>query len=167
MQNAYFEEKGYDLRVDPIGLVPQEHLGPVRMRHHLNEAVSRAQMLQKSNEVLSQDPAHILEALTRNQAVFSQKNVETFLKKHVPLEKREQVLEGVLNHASLIPLYDKDISQKTAYFTTQEVRAEEEKLLRFVDKIAKRPAPTLSPEAIAKGIEGRALNKEQHKAGRL
>ena len=35
LQNTYFQEKGYDLCVDPIGIVPQEHLGPVRMRHHL------------------------------------------------------------------------------------------------------------------------------------
>jgi len=52
IQNAYFEEKGYDLRVDPIGIVPQEHLGPVRMRHHLNEAIVRSQMLQ--NDLLFQ-----------------------------------------------------------------------------------------------------------------
>lgn len=53
LQSGYFEEKGYNLRVDPIGVIPQEHLGPVRMRHHLNEAVLRAQLLQKANEKLA------------------------------------------------------------------------------------------------------------------
>ncbi|OJW55183.1 MAG: hypothetical protein BGO67_05270 [Alphaproteobacteria bacterium 41-28] len=167
LQNTYFEEKGYELRVDPIGLVPQEHLGPVRMRHHLSEAVSRSQMLQKANVELAQDPQSILEALMQNCAVFSQKDVESFLKKHVSLEKRECVLEGVFSHPSLVPLYHKDTGQRTAYFTTHNVRAEEEKLLRFADKIANKSAPVLSPEAIAKGIEGRALSEEQHKAYEL
>lgn len=52
LQNTFFEEKGYEIRVDPIRIVPQEHLGPVRMRHHLNEAVLRAQLLQKSKSLL-------------------------------------------------------------------------------------------------------------------
>ena len=46
VQNTYFEEKGYDIRVDPIGIVPQEHLGPVRMRHHMNEAIQRSNLLE-------------------------------------------------------------------------------------------------------------------------
>lgn len=50
MQNTYFEEKGYDLRVDPIAIVSQEHLGPVRMRHHMNDAIARSQLLQKAKK---------------------------------------------------------------------------------------------------------------------
>ncbi|OJW52228.1 MAG: hypothetical protein BGO67_05390 [Alphaproteobacteria bacterium 41-28] len=164
LQNAYFEEKSYDLRVDPVGVLSQEHLGPVRMRHHMNEAIARSQLLQKANEQLAQDPGSVLEALTRNKAVFSEKDLDIFLKKHVPHEAREQVCERVLTHPTLLSLYDKETGKKTVYFTTKEVRAEEEKLLRFADKIAKKPTPILSPEAIAKGMEGRALSEEQHKA---
>lgn len=52
LQNTYFEEKGYDLRVDPIAILAQEHLGPVRMRHHMNDEIARSQLLQKANEFL-------------------------------------------------------------------------------------------------------------------
>jgi len=167
MQNAYFEEKGYDLRVDPISILTQEHLGPVRMRHHMNEAIERSQKLQQANDVLSKEPSHIIEALTRNKAVFSERDINAFLKKHVPLEERSHVFEGVLNHSTLLPLYDRETGQSTLYFTTHEVRAEEEKLIRFADKIAKKPALVLSPEAIAKGLEGRAFSQEQYKAYEL
>ncbi len=166
-QNAYFEEKGYELRVDPICILTQEYLGPVRMRHHMNEAIERSHALQQANDVLSKEPAHIIEALTRNKAVFSERDINAFLKKHVPLEERASVFEGVLNHSGLLPLYDKETGQKTPYFTTHEVRAEEEKLLRFADKIAKKSAPVLSSDAIAKGLEGRAFSQEQHKAYEL
>lgn len=167
LQNTYFEEKGYDLKVDPIAIVPQEHLGPVRMRHHMNDAIARSQLLQKANEQLSQDPGSVLEALTRNRAVFSEKDVDHFLKKHVGMEERKQVVEEILHHPSLVPLYNKETGDKTTYFTTKEVRTEEDKLLRFAASVEKRSVSSLSPEAAAKGLEGRAFSEEQLKAYEL
>jgi Ti-type conjugative transfer relaxase TraA len=164
LQNTYFEEKGYDIRVDPIGIVPQEHLGPVRMRHHLNEAVVRAQLLQKANEKLAQNPLSILEEMTRTQAVFAQKDVEFFLNKHVPSNEREGLLEKVLEHSQTIPLYDKETQKETGYFTTQSVRAEEEKLIRFADSIAKKSAVSLSSFSMKKGLENKNLSDEQNTA---
>ncbi len=143
LQNTYFEEKGYDLRVDPIGIVPQEHLGPVRMRHHMNEAIQRSQMLQVANEKLSQDPVNVIEALTQNRAIFTTKDLEIFLNKHVPFPEREGLLKKVLDHGSIIPLYDKENGKQTVFYTTQEVRAEEEKLIRFADRIAGEPRESL------------------------
>lgn len=164
LQNTYFEEKGYDIRVDPIGIVPQEHLGPVRMRHHLNEAVVRAQLLQKANEKLAQNPLSILEEMTRTQAVFTPKDVEFFLNKHVPSNEREGLLEKVLEHSQALSLYDKETQDKTGYFTTQSVRAEEEKLIRFADRIAKKSAVSLPSSSIEKGLENKNLSEEQKAA---
>lgn len=164
LQNGYFEEKGYDLRVDPIGVIPQEHLGPVRMRHHLNEAMARSQLLQKANEKLAQDPRAVLDEMTHNRSVFSQKDVEHFLHKHVPLDDRSGLLEKVLNHKAVLPLYDKNSGQKTTYFTTKEVRAEEEKLLRFADTIRNQPSFSLPAILAEKGLENRTLNHEQREA---
>ncbi len=163
LQNTYFEEKGYDLRVDPIGVLVQEHLGPVRMRHHMNEAILRSQMLQKANQELAKDPGNVLEALTRNQAVFSQRELEIFLKKHVPVEERGQIFEKVLSHPTVLPLYDKETGNATGSFTTREVRAEEEKLIRFTDAIAKKSTPCLAAES----TQEKTLSEEQQKAYEL
>lgn len=83
------------------------------------------------------------------------------------MENREQVVEEILSHPSLVPLYNKETGNKTAYFTTKEVRAEEEKLLRFAASVGKRTVSSLSVEAVAKGMEGRAFSEEQHKAYEL
>ncbi|OJW51839.1 MAG: hypothetical protein BGO67_07395 [Alphaproteobacteria bacterium 41-28] len=172
VQNTYFEEKGYHLRVDPIGIIPQEHLGPVRMRHHMNEAILRSQVLQKANERLAQDPRMVLETLTQTQAVFSKKDVEIFLKKHVPLNEREGLLEEILSDKSVLSLFDKET--ETGYFTTQDVRSEEEKLIRFADTIAKRRTFALPSVFISKGLSGKIpafagtnLSAEQRKAYEL
>ncbi|OJW47894.1 MAG: hypothetical protein BGO67_03115 [Alphaproteobacteria bacterium 41-28] len=164
LQNTYFEEKGYDIQVDPIGVLPQEHLGPVRMRHHLNEAILRAQMLQKANEKFALDPLSVLETITHTQAVFSQKDVEIFLQKHVPVNERGGLLEKVMSSSDVLQLYEKDTADITQFFTTAQVRAEEEKLLRFADAIANKPAFGLHPICIEKGLEGKSLNHEQKEA---
>lgn len=167
LQNTFFEENGYDIKVDPIGLVPQEHLGPVRMRHHLNEAVLRAHLLEKANEKLAKDPENILEEITRTQAIFKKKDVEVFLQKHVPFDERKGLLERALQDAQVLSLYDKETQKETGYFTTQAVREEEEKLLRFTDSIAKRSAIPLSDLPIEKGLEGKILSDEQRKSYEL
>jgi Ti-type conjugative transfer relaxase TraA len=164
LQNTFFEEKGYNIRVDPIGVIPQEHLGPVRMRHHLNEAVLRAKLLQKANEKIAQNPLSILEEMTRTQAVFTLKDMELFFQKHVPVNEREGLLEKVLESSQTIRLYDKETKEKTGFFTTQRVREEEEKFVRFADSIANKLRVPLSSVSAEKGLEGKTLSDEQKAA---
>ncbi len=164
LQNTYFEEKGYDIQVDPTGVLPQEHLGPVRMRHHMNEAILRSQLLQKANEKLAQDPVSVLEAITHTQAVFSQKDVEIFLQKHVPVNEREGVLEKVMSSSNVLKLYEKDTANITQFFTTEKIRTEEQKLLRFADAIANKSTFGLPTIFIEKGLEGKKLSHEQKAA---
>lgn len=164
VQNTYFEEKGYDIRVDPIAILAQEHLGPVRMRHHMNQALARSQELQEANEKLAYHPDAILEALTRHTALFTFRDVDRFLNKHVPFEDHEPLKDGVLNHLSILPLYHPDSGEKTPFFTTMSVRLEEEKLLRFADSISGRSRSPLGEESAEKGLIGKALNEEQSSA---
>lgn len=164
LQNEYFEEKGYEIRVDPIGIVPQEHLGPVRMRHHMNEAILRSQLLLKANEKLSQDPQNIIEEITRHKAVFSQKDVDTFLRKHVPFNERGGLSDKVMEESNVLALYDRETGEKTGNFTTKEVRAEEEKLIRFADHIVNKQTYGLHSVFIEKGLEGKTLSEEQKEA---
>ncbi|MBA3814180.1 MAG: hypothetical protein H0X26_06790 [Alphaproteobacteria bacterium] len=74
----------------------------------MNEAIARSQLLQKSNEKLAQDPQCVLEEMTRNRSVFTQKEIEFFLQKHVPLNERVGLLEKTLEHPDVVPLYDKE-----------------------------------------------------------
>ena len=164
IQNAYFEEKGLDLRVDPIGIVPQEHLGPVRMRNHMNDALVRSEMLKQANEDNVKDPEAILDQLTLQQAVFTRDDVVRFCTKHVPEEDRQQVQDAVLDHARIVPLLCAESGEKSQYFTTKEARAEEEKLLRFVGRVADRESFTINQQNKTNALDGLALSTEQHQA---
>ena len=92
-QNAFFKEKGLSLIVDKNGVLPQEHLGPVRMRGQAFAIVCEHTRLLEENRKQSQDPARILSALMKKEKSFTSRDVEAFLHKHVHFS-----LHAALNH---------------------------------------------------------------------
>ena len=160
LQNKMFEEKGMPNRVDPLGILPQEHLGPVRMRNIENDALQRAEIIKDANEELSKDPDVVLEHLMKNRSTFNAKTLDWFLKKHVLEEDRVGVKEVILGHKGLIPLYDRETGEKTGFYTTRHVRSEEEKLVRFAESIDKSHSKTsIVQELLAQ--RGNTLNSQQ------
>lgn len=164
IQNEYFKEKGLDLRVDSIGIVPQEHLGPVRMRHHMNDALKRSELIKETNEALAKDPAVILEALGKNKAVISKQDIERFISKHVPREDQEDLLKGVFSNTNLIPLYDPSTREETGLYTLKETRALEEKILRFATSLHKQESVPLLDSVRNQVTEKYTLSPEQQAA---
>ena len=160
-QNTFFAEKGYDLQVDLPGILAQEHLGPVRMRYHQNREVARALTLTTANRLLAQKPMAILEALTRQGSLFTEKDLTRFLAKHGDATLQSNLKEAVLSHLSVLPLYDPQTGERTPFFTTQEARAEDRKLLRFAEALATRSVSGLSEAAIRTGSDGRSFSEEQ------
>lgn len=162
IQNAYFKEKGLELRVDPIGIVPQEHLGPVRMRHHMNDALKRSELIREANESLAKDPEVILEALGKNKAVISRRDIERFITKHVPRDDQEDLLKGVFSNQNLVKLYNP--LREEELYTLKETRALEKKLLRFAASLhGKERAPLL--DAVRNQVkEQYSLSLEQQAA---
>ena len=163
-QNAFFREKEINLRVDPIGIVSQVHLGPVRMRVHMSEAMERAHLLKEANELASRDPQQMLASLTRNQSVFQEKDLDRFLEKHVEASDHLALKEAIFAKENILSLYDQETGEKTLYFTTQEVREEELKLLRFADKVNERGGKPISEEIAATVVEQKGLYEEQKAA---
>jgi len=161
IQNEYFIEKGLDIRVDPIGIVPQEHLGPVRMRNHMNDALIRAELIKSANEKLTKDPEAILSEVTREKAVFKVQDIERFCNKHIPHEFRETLLKEVLTSKSVIELFHPETSQGTNSFTLKEIREQEKKLLRFSQNIADKQSFEIKSEAVEASLKATSITKEQ------
>jgi len=169
IQNAFFKEKGYDLRVDPITIVSQLHLGPVRMRTHMNSALERAEMLRTANEVAVRTPERILKKLTEKQSSFTETELDSFLAKQVvskfiDIKEVPTIKEAVLRHENTVALYEPDTLEKTHRYTTTHVRGEEEKLLRFADAVNARGRAVVKEKFIQRVIHERKLSEEQVKA---
>jgi len=149
IQNDYFAEKGYDLRVDENGIIAQAHLGPVRLRARA-EAMMQSHLERLSaNQNASRDPAKILEHLTERNSVFTREDVERYLHKYVPTNELKVVREAFWRQKGLIQLYKEDMalggdpSETKMYestkainqYTTRSVKSEEDRILRIADRL--------------------------------
>jgi len=141
-QDRYFQEHGIELRVDATAAHPGEHIGPVRMRKVDSPAVERAEVLRAANEAAARDPEQVLAALTRNNATFTEQEVDRYLAKHLgtgsdgPVEtdgKADPAIvaeiaatkAAVLNHRDVVALYDRETGEAVGRFTTLGVRTQE------------------------------------------
>jgi Ti-type conjugative transfer relaxase TraA len=135
-QDRYFQEHGIELRVDATAAHPGEHIGPVRMRKVDSPAVERAKALRTANEAAARDPEQVLAALTRNNATFTERELDRYLSKHlgtgpgtIPDAAAAQDIASakaaVVGHRSVLALHDKDTGKAVERFTTTTVREQE------------------------------------------
>jgi Ti-type conjugative transfer relaxase TraA len=139
-QDRYFAEHGLGLRVDATAAHPGEHIGPVRMRKVDSPAVARAEVLRAANEAAARDPEQVLEALTRNNATFTEGDLDRYLAKHLgpwpggtpdPEAARDiaATKAAVLGHQDVLALHDRETGEAAGRFTTIGVRQQERQAL--------------------------------------
>ncbi|MEI9425977.1 AAA family ATPase [Mesorhizobium sp. Cs1299R1N1] len=125
-QNRHFASQGFSIRVDATSAVPQEHIGPVRMRAVDAEANVRAEQIRHANEEAARDPEKVLGVLTRNQASFSEYDLDRHLKKHIRDEhERSGVKSAVLGREDVLALHDRETGEALGRWTTRAVRDQE------------------------------------------
>ena len=112
LQNRYFAEQGLEIRVDVRSAVAQAHIGPIRMRAADAEANARADEIARANAKAARDPDQVLATLTRNNATFSERDLERHLAKHIgDVVEREAVKGRVLGHSEVLPLHDRETGE--------------------------------------------------------
>ena len=133
--NDKFKWWGLDLRADLPGINPQEHLGAVRMRSVMNAASMRNEERRVAEiEHLSNGSA-VLDKVTNHMSVFSKSDLMRAVKCVPDIEARERLVEDALERKSVVALFRQD-GAETQYFTTAEIRTEEEKVLRLSGYVA-------------------------------
>ena len=161
-QNEFFLSKGLALKVDENGLIPQEHLGPVRMRGRAFALLEEHQKRLELNEIAASDPQNILKVITKRQSVFNKEDVERFMLKHVPSDKVQRVREGFWKLEELVQLRSLETKEFVSKFTSEEVIAEEEQILRLAYRIHNKPQKSIGLDIQNTFTQG--LSKEQKKA---
>jgi len=164
-QNRYFAEQGFDIRVDATSAVPQEHIGPVRMRAVDAEANRRAEDIRKANEAAARDPEQVLGVLTRNSATFSERDLDRHLSKHIRDEgERADVRERVLLHDEVLALHDRDTGERAGRFTTRSVRDQEFLALADGRRVAAGSHRGVGAGTLERVASVRALRADQRAA---
>lgn len=159
-QNEFFASRGLSLRVDSNGIVPQEHLGPVRMRGRAFAMLEEHYRLRDLNAKESLEPKKILAKIIEKQSVFSRDDVERYLQKYVSSANIEKVREGFWSLGELIRLIPKDKEGHSNEYSALEVVEEEKHILRLADRIQTRSFS----DAETFRLEAPQLNNEQFRA---
>ncbi|MDA9163616.1 AAA family ATPase [Rickettsiaceae bacterium] len=170
IQNDYFKENGFDLRVDLPNKITQEHVGPVRMRSVMNEAVYRNEERAAANIKHLNSGKRVLESITAHMSVFSKSDLERVVKIVPDAAVRAKLVEDALASKSLILLHDEN-GKATGSYTTNEVRSEEAKLLRLGGYINSSKNLLATGNEKSRGIVAEmvesargSLTEEQHSA---
>ena len=133
--NDYFKMLGLDKRVDSISVNPQEHIGPVRMRSVMNASVIRNEERKIAEVEHLSNGAAVLDKVTKHMSVFSSSDLKQAVKCIPDKEAQERLVEEALAGKSVINLFDRD-GNKTNLYTTCEIRAEEEKIMRLASYVS-------------------------------
>ncbi len=135
-QDRYFQEHGIGVRVDATAAYPGEHIGPVRMRKVDSPAAARAEVLRAANEQAARDPEQVLAALTRNNATFTERELDRYLARHLGVgpdgtpdgataQDVADAKRAVLGHQDVRALHDRETGEAAGRFTTVGVREQE------------------------------------------
>jgi Ti-type conjugative transfer relaxase TraA len=164
-QNKYFAEHGLDIRVDVTSAVPQEHIGPVRMRAPEAAANARAEEIKRANELAARDPEQVLGVLTRNNATFTKRDVDRHLEKHIPDDaERAEVRAKVLGSGDVLGLHDRETGESAERFTTRSVRSQEREALGDGARVATGRHRDVGAGAREAAASSRSLRPDQRVA---
>lgn len=137
-QNKYFKENGIDLVVDPVGVVPEIHLGPVRMRKPESLFDQENKKIQDQNKRDAQDERLVMQHLLKRESTFEKTDVEHFAKKHVPQHEQENFFGRFWSSKELVLVEERKYTSKT-------VLKEEQKMLRMADRLANKNNSVAEP----------------------
>jgi Ti-type conjugative transfer relaxase TraA len=161
-QDRYFREHGVEVRVDPTATHAQEHIGPVRMRRVGAAIVERAEVIRQANEAAAHDPEQVLNTLTRNNATFSERDLDRFLAKHIEAaDVRAAVKAKVFEHQGLLVLYDRESGETAERFTTRQVREEERDAMAAAGGLSRQKSGAVSERSARVAAEQRTLRPDQ------
>lgn len=141
-QDRFFRKRGYKVRVDPNGVIPQKHMGVKRswVRRATSELAELEERVE-ANRKASHDPEAVMEALTRHNAIFTERELDRYLEKHLEGEEEEEIAkvrEEVLESRQLVRLLDPDTQEGTGLFTTRSVRRQERKAMAAAADLTSR-----------------------------
>jgi len=175
-QDRYFQEHGIEVRVDATAAHPGEHIGPVRMRKVDSPAAARAEVLRAANEAAARDPEQVLAAITRNNATFTERELDRYLAKHLgagPDGTSDAALvrdiadakRAVLGHGDVLALHDRETSEAAGRFTTTDVREQGRAALADGAAVAgARHHQNVKARHQEAALEGRTLRDDQRAA---
>ncbi len=163
-QNAAFERMGLDLRVDETGVVPQIHIGPVRLRREDSILLEDARDRVIQNWDALEEPGAVLAAMTRRQASFTEAELDRYLNKQVPdALYRLDLKAAILSDPDVVELR-KDGSRAAVRYTSTEVIGEEQAAVSAAENLWVQSSRAIPDPVVAAATLDYHLRPDQAQA---
>lgn len=175
-QNAYFAERGYDLRVDPKAPVAGVHMGAARFVEGSAREAANEEARQETIALIRAEPERVLDQMTEQSSTFTLQDVARALNRWTETEEQfKAAFAKVQAHPDLVQL-TKDGTEAGrkvhARYTTRRMATVEAKMVATARDLAGNQRHGVAPDKRAdaiKGFEARAgyaLSDEQRAAVR-
>jgi Ti-type conjugative transfer relaxase TraA len=160
VQNDKFKEHGMPNRVDLNGEIAQEHIGPIRMRSVLNEAVIRNEERKFANIESLKTGADVIDRVTKYASIFNVKDLERAVKCIPSHERAANLVLDALNSDQITALYHEG-GGESGFYTTAIVRAEELKLIRLGGYMANQKNLMTRDLGVEPSVIAKIINKDE------
>ena len=143
------------------------------MRRTGAEIVERADSIRQANQDAARDPEKVLAALTRNNATFTERDLDRFLTKQLGGDGHEErngareiaaVRAAVLKSRDLVPLYDRETGAAAGRYTTREVREQERTAMTAAGGLSRQKSGAVSARSAKAAMDERTLRPDQAEA---
>ncbi len=137
------------------------------MRRAGSEIVERAETIRQANQEAARDPEKVLAALTRNNATFTERELDRFLSKQLGGEGQEgkeevaRVRAAVLKSRELVALYDRETGELAGRFTTREAREQERGAMAAAGGLSRQKSGAVSARSAEAAAASRTLRPDQ------
>lgn len=153
-QNAFFAERGMELRVDPTRIVPSRHLGNARFVPESRREDQNGALAEKAKET-ARDPAKVLAHAVKNAATFTARDIGRHLKKAGLDEVEQQEISGRIMASPEL------ISLGKGRYTTRAVIEQERAVLAGAQRMAQGGGRGVSAASRETAATSRTMSAEQ------
>ncbi len=161
--NAFFVEKGLDLRADLNHIVPEKHQGRVRNgAHYLKETNDEIRTYRK--EIALSDVKNFINLVSLKNSTFTKRDIEKLLFKTVlnnPNQDFAALVERVMSHSDVIELGLGEDGK--TYFTTRQHYVAENRLFSSVERLEANTKHQIN-ENVSTELRSFGLREEQQHA---
>jgi len=163
-QKDFCTRIGLEAEVRERRFVPEDHYtrGQLKDEQVIGDRVEIARANEAAELARLRDPVEILDRLTANKAVFTERDLRQVLNKSgLEGEQRETLAETILNHPTTVALVD--AGGDNCGWTTRQAREEETSILGAAERIGTSSGRALG----ARGrtlLEGADISQEQRLA---
>lgn len=156
-QNNFFLEQGIDLRVDPVGMVKQIHLGPSAKHGNFGEAAFRDQLnqdaLAEARDAVRKNPGAVLEKLTDQYARFTEDEIGIVLHKmQFGPQEVSDLTAKVLADEKIVRLKTLEDGSSNQWFSTVEQHRHTREIMGYADLAAERERGHAISQNVVNGV---------------